>query len=265
LLSPVALKQLPPFALFWIDEVRSELAKVCCRLEFRVSRACAAREPGPRLERLVHDAPAALWILLLCSPPVHQWFLERKLTCVVAGSCLPGVSLPSVNVDFRAACRHAVGVFRRNGHSRLALVVPAGGLAGDVDGEEGFCEAIANGPPPAILRHNGTREDILRRVTAALDSTHPPTGFLATHSAHALTVLTLLLRRGLQLPSQAAVIARDDDAFLDFVTPRVARYSSDPATYARHLSHVILEMLRSGPGPSRPVRLMPRFVPGETV
>lgn len=249
LLSPVALKQLPPFALFWIDEIRSELAKVCCRLEFRVSHACAARKPGPALERLVHDAPATLWILLLSSPPIHQWFLERKLPCLVAGSCLPGVSLPSVNIDFRAACRHAVGVFRRRGHSRLALVVPAGGLAGDVDGEEGFCEALANGPPPVILRHNSTREDILRRVAAALDSACPPTGFLVSHSAHALTVLTLLLRRGLQLPSQAALIARDDDAFLDFVTPRLARYTADPAIFARHLTHLILQMIRSGPVP----------------
>jgi DNA-binding LacI/PurR family transcriptional regulator len=61
------------------------------------------------------------------------------------------------------------------------------------------------------------------------------------------------------------VISRDDDAFLDCVVPRVARYASDPAQFARRLSRAALALVQQGTAPIRPVRLMPRFVPGETL
>ena len=265
LLSPVPMQALPPFVLFWIDEVRSDLAREGYRLEFHTSAAGTTRRPGRALERLVHGATAAVWILLLAPPPVQQWFQEQKLPCLVAGSCAPDNSLPSVDIDHQAACRHAVGVFRRSGHARLALVIPAGGLVGDAESEAGFGEATGSGFPPLILRHNGTPENIVRRLESSLQMSSPPTGFLVARSAHVLMVLTWLLRRGFRIPSQAAVISRDDDAFLDFVTPRVARYRSNPVIFARRVSHAVLQMARSGPAPVRPIRLMPRFLPGETV
>jgi LacI family transcriptional regulator len=265
LLSPFTLKALPPFVLFWIDEVRSNLAKVGYRLEFHASgRASAAGPPDRALEQVVYTAPASLWILLLSTPASQQWFREHNLPCLVAGSCAPEMQLPSVDIDYRAASHHAVGVFRRRGHECLALVVPASGAGGDADSESGLCAAAANGPPPVILRHDGTRAGIVRSLEGALRLTTPPTGFLVARSAHALTVLTLLMQRGRRLPGEAAVISRDDDYFLDFVTPRIARYSGDPALFSRHVFHTALQMVRSGPAPSKPIRLMPTFNPGET-
>jgi DNA-binding LacI/PurR family transcriptional regulator len=116
-----------------------------------------------------------------------------------------------------------------------------------------------------MLRHDGTPEDIVRQLETSLNASSPPTGFLVARSTHVLTVLTCLLRRGCQLPFKAAVISRDDDGFLGFVTPRVARYSSNPVIFARRVSKAVLQMALSGPAPSRPIRLMPRFLPGETV
>ena len=265
LISPVKLRSLPPFVLFWIDEVRANLAKEGYRLEFHASHASDARHPDRALQRLVYGTPAALWILLLAPPIVQQWFMEKKVPCLLAGASSPGINLPSIDIDYRAACRHAVGVFRRGGHERLALVIPATGLVGDSDSEAGFCEAATGSAAPVILRHDGTPEDLIRRLEGCLRLQSPPTGFLVARSAHALTVLTVLLRRGLKLPSQAAVISRDDDAFLDFVTPRVVRYSANPAIFARRLFQFIFQMVQNGPIQTRSVRLMPAFRPGETV
>lgn len=265
LLSPLTLKALPPFVLFWIDEVRSNLTKVGYRLEFHASgRAGTASHPDHALEQVVYTAPASLWILLLSTPAMQQWFRERNLPCLVAGSCAPEMPLPSVDIDYRAASHHAVGVFRRRGHQRLALVVPASGAGGDAESEAGLCAAAAEGPPPVILRHDGTRAGIVRSVEEALRMSMPPTGFLVARSAHVLTVLTLLMRGGRRLPDEAAVISRDDDYFLEFVTPQVARYSSDAARFSRQLFQMILQMVRFGPTTGRPVRLIPTFIPGET-
>jgi DNA-binding LacI/PurR family transcriptional regulator len=266
LLSPFTLKAMPPFVLFWIDELRSHLAKVGYRLEFHASRALSAHSPERSLGRVVYGAPASLWIVLLSTPTVQQWFLRRKLPCLVAGSCASDIPLPSVDIDYRATCRHAAGVFRRAGHTRLALVVPASDTVGDAESEAGFYEgAASDASAPCVLRHDGTREGIMHSMEGALRLSSPPTGFLVCRSAHALTVLTLLLRHGLRLPSEAAVISRDDDAFLGFVTPQIARYRTDPANFARQLSHIVLQMARCGPAPNRPVRLMPKFQRGQTV
>ncbi len=265
LVSPVSLRSLPPFALFWIDEVRTNLAKEGYRLEFHTSHASDARHPDRALRRLVYGNPAALWILLLSPPVVQQWFMDKKVPCLLAGASFPGINLPSIDIDYRAACHHAVGVFRRHGHERLALVIPATGLVGDNDSEAGFCESANSDTTPVILRHDGTPEDIIRRLEGCLRLQSPPNGFLVARSAHVLTVLTVLLRRGLKLPTQAAVISRDDDTFLEFVTPRVARYSANPDIFARKLFRLIIQMVHTGPIRARSVRLMPTFHPGETV
>ena len=263
ILSPLPLKSLSPFTLFCIDEVRSALAKSGYQLEFH--NFCASNKPARALERLVHSSPCALWILLLAAPPVQKWFSAQKVPCIVAGSCAPEESLPSVDIDYYAACRHAAGVFRRKGHDRLALVIPSGGLIGDLDSEAGFCAGLKNGHSPVVLRHDGTRESIILQVERCLRLPEPPTGFLVARSAHAVTVLMLLVRRGYKLPTQAAIISRDDDTFLNFVTPNIARYNSDPAKFSRQLMRIILQMVHSGAPPKRPVKLMPRFHPGETV
>jgi DNA-binding LacI/PurR family transcriptional regulator len=265
LLSPLPLKSLPPFVLFWVDEVRSALAKVDFRLEFHTSRNISTRQPLKTLERLVYGAPASAWILLLCELAVQKWFAEKKIPCVVAGSSTREFPLPSVDIDYRAACHHAIGVFHRRGHHRLALVVPSTNLIGDIESEAGFSAAGGENPTPIVLRHNGTPDEIARKLEMALNLASPPTGFLVARSAHALTVLTSLLRRNLRFPNQVAVISRDDDGFLDFVTPRLARYRADPKVFARHLSHIVLQMARSGPTSVRPVRLMPNFEAGDTV
>ena len=265
ILSPSTMQALPPFVLFWIDVVRSHLAKMGYQLEFHTSRATGTHNPNRALENMVHSSPVAVWILILLPPHVQQWFRNRNLPCLVAGSSAQEISLPSVDIDYRAACRHAAGTFRRRGHEQLALVIPASGLAGDSESETGFCEAVVGEDRPLILRHDGTREDIMRLLERSLRLTKPATGYLVARSAHALTVLTFLMQQGLRLPSQAAVISRDDDAFLEFLTPRMARYSSSAMTFARRVTETVLGIAGSGKAPSKPIRLMPRFVPGETV
>jgi hypothetical protein len=49
------------------------------------------------------------------------------------------------------------------------------------------------------------------------------------------------------------------------VVPRVARYASDPAQFAGRLSRAAIALVQQGMASSRAVRLMPRYVAGETV
>jgi LacI family transcriptional regulator len=268
MLSPVPLRAMPPLVMYWVDELREQLAAVGCPLVLHVSRTVYAPRPAGALESLVRRAPASAWVLYLSNEAMQKWFYERGLPCLVAGSCVPGVKLPSVDVDYRAACRHATGTLFASGCKRPALVLPAGGYAGDRDSEQGFREAwqsrSAKSAAPLVIRHDGTVKGLCADLDTALNRSPGADGFIVARSGHVLTTLTHLARRGVRVPQEVAVISRDDDAFLDFVVPRVTRYASAPAQFARRVSRAAIQLARQGVSPARAVRLMPRYVAGET-
>ncbi|OHE79111.1 MAG: hypothetical protein A2107_06660 [Verrucomicrobia bacterium GWF2_62_7] len=199
---------------------------------------------------------------------MQRWFIRQRLPCVVAGSCVPDIALPSVDVDFRATCRHAGGVLLRKGHQRLALVLPQDAYGGDVVSEEGLREALASMQGSAqlrVLRHDGTAAHLCTLLDEALRPPNPPTAFLVARAPHVLTVMMHLMRRGKRIPQDVAVISRDNDPFLESIAPVVARYAINQAQFARRLSMAARQLAETGTLPAHAIRLMPRFLPGETV
>jgi LacI family transcriptional regulator len=266
LLTPVPLRAMPPFVLYWLDELRDKLAAAGFHLEVHVAPACHGPRPARALESLVRHSPAAAWVLYLSAGPMQRWFQERALPCLVAGSCVPGVGLPSVDVDYRATCRHAAGWLLAHGRRRIALVLPDAGYAGDVESEQGFHEAFARGSAKEaaghVLRHDGTPAHIATVLDGAWRAPARPDGFIVARSVHVLTVVTHLQRRGIRLPGDVAVISRDDDAFLESIVPPIPRYVNDPAQFARRVSRAVLELAGSGMFSLLPVRLLAKFVAG---
>lgn len=269
LLSPVPLKSLPPFVLCWTDELRAHLSREGFELEFHVSRKCFSRQPAGALAALMARTPAAVWVLFRSTCEMQRWFVDQKRPCLLAGTFAPGVELPSVDADHRAAARHAAALLWRKGHRRTALLLPKGAFGGDAETEAGFREgfvASARDPgEPLVLHHDGSVAGVESCLTAALRPSRPVTAFFVARTAHVLTVVTHLLRRGLRIPQDVAVISRDDDAFLEFLTPAISRYVSAPESFARRLSHAAIHLAQTGFASIKPIRLMPKFIAGETV
>ena len=268
LLTPTPIHRLPPFFLFWLNEVRQQLAEQGFELDARVSHAADLQRPEQLLERTVAEARAAAWILFTSTEPMQRWFSARRLPCMITGSSFANVELPSVDVDQHATSRHAAGLLIARGHRRLALLAPAASTAGEQASEAGFlegCRRPGGDVTARVIRHDQSVEDICRKVDRLLGAPHPTTGLLVGRSAHALTVHTHLLRRGLRLPADVSLIARDDDSYLDFVVPRLARYACPPATFARHVSRILVQLAKSGSVPPRKTLLMPDFLKGETL
>ena len=267
LLTPVPLHRMPPFTMFWVDELRERLGDEGFELTLHVSHAPGLAQPERWLQRLTSEAPSAAWVLFRSSEPIQQWFDARGLSAVIIGSRFPGIGLPSVDVDYRAACRHAAGVFLSRGRRRLALLLPEGGGAGDQASEAGFlegCRGAGRDAVATIVRHDESVAGICRRLDGLLAAAEPVTGLLVARSAHALTALSHFQRRGVRLPHDVSLISRDDDAFLDVVVPSVARYTCDAAAFARRVSRIVLQLARTGSAPARQTLMMPAFVKGET-
>jgi DNA-binding LacI/PurR family transcriptional regulator len=268
LLTPLPLPHLQPRTILWIDSLREHLSEAGYQLEVHEHRDCYSGRPERALEALAERLSAAGWVLTQSTARMQRWFAQCGMPCVIAGSRHEGMPLPSVDRDYRAISRHAVGAFLARGHHRLTLLNPLPVLAGDRETEEGFKKGLqkhADSVSDCIIHHNGTVKDICAKLESLLRRSQPPTGLLVARSQHALTVITYLTTRGLRFPKDAALISRDDDTFLASIVPSVARYSHSPAVFARALSNLVLTMVRGGIAEPRDHRIMPELVQGDTL
>jgi DNA-binding LacI/PurR family transcriptional regulator len=269
LLSPLPLQTLPANVIFWVDALRDHLGNEGYRLEFQASPVCYSQHPGQALEALARKIRPAGWVLYLSTAPQQRWFSDRDQRCVISGSRHPDVKLPSVDIDYAALCQHAVGVLAGKGCRRLALLMPRSGHAGNLESERGFLDAgeklQGQGVQTLVVHHDGSVAAACRALDGLVLTPQPMTGLLVARSAHVVTGLTHLLRRGLRVPQDVSLISRDDEPILEHLVPRVARYHIDPALFARKISRIVVDMVGNGRRRQHDVRLMPALVRGETI
>lgn len=267
MISPMPLFQIEPRMLILIDTLRETLAKERHQLEVVCRPACYGSHPKRALEELTAQYRPSAWLLFLSTHAMQEWFASHHLPAVIAGTSFDGVRLPAVDRDNQAVVRHAVGQFIAKGHTRLALVIPQSGAAGDVQCEAAFERAISGTDKAVealIVRHGGTTQSLCANLKRLLCRPHPPTAFLVCRPGHALTALGYLIQQGISFPKKAAFISRDSDIYLEQVIPSVARYRIDRKAYARKLTRVVINLTSGGNPPPRQIMLMPDFIHGET-
>lgn len=266
-ISPSPLVAMAPSAAVMLDELRTNLERAGIRLELQVSRACFSDRPDKALDALIKRTPATAWLAFGSREPMQRWFLSRKIPCLVVGSCAPGIELPSIDVDYRATCRHAGGLLRARGHRSIALVLPRSATGGEADSELGFREALDVEVTfrLRVIMHDSTADNLCSLLDHAMAGDDPPTAYVVARSIHVLTVMMHLMRRGQSIPGDVAVISRDDETFLEHVTPKVARYATSETQFVRRASMLARQLAETGNLPPKALRLMPQFVPGETV
>ena len=269
LLTEMPLHRLHPFTIYWMDCLREQLNEAGYQLETHVGPAAFGSKSAQTLEQLQKQFRPAGWVLFRSNERIQQWFSHQAMPCVIAGSRYPTVRLPSVDLDYRAACRHAVGQFLKRQHRHLVFLNPASGGAGDLESEQGFLEAAkAQGTAEVhavVVRHDGTVPGICKQLDLLLKQPGRPTAFLVSRPAFLLTTMSHLLRKHVRLPDDMALISRDDDSMLESMVPTVARYATDPTVFARKISRMVLEIVQGAPLSHADARIMPSFVPGQTL
>jgi LacI family transcriptional regulator len=268
LLSPVRLEQLRPQQGLWIDAYRGMLAEAGCRLRFVVLPPGSRASPAAAFPRLRRQESSGCWVLVRSSAAVQAWFQRQGFPCVVAGSCHEGIQLSSVDLDYRALCRHAALALLRAGHRRIALLSPREGAAGDLRGEEGFREGAGGFPEPveaSVVRHGPGPAELARVLRRMFHAARPPTGVLIGESYAYLTACSELAQLGRRVGADVSLVCRDEDRFLSYLEPEPARYVADPLHFARRLARITGDLLtgRTVPVGARP--LLPRLVRGASL
>lgn len=252
-----------------VSEMRSHLAKlgfVTEEVHCRARGATAERY----VEKYLQRNRVFCCVLLSVSERLQRWFSRHSVPALVLGSCHPSVKLPSLDFDNRSVCRHAVGVLAQRGHRRIALLSPDSDLAGDLVGEQGFLEAVADHKDLVtsecrIVHHAGTAASITHRLDTLLRSGAAPTGLLIANTDEVFIVLMYLLNRGVPVPERISLISRDYHRIYDILSPAVAHYKPEPGIFERKLSRLMLQMVSQGYLAPEPTLITPKFFAGGTI
>jgi LacI family transcriptional regulator len=180
------------------------------------------------------------------------------------------VQLPSLDVDYRSVCRHAVGILAGKAHRSIALIVPNSGVAGDLASEQGFREGAAlrhdrEQIRAIVVRHNGSSQNITTKLDSLFNSSQPPTALIVAKTGHVLAVIIYLLKRGLAVPDRISLIARDQDHLFESVQPPISHYQFDDDNLEHRLSRLMLKLVSQGSLSAEPNLIFPKFFPGGTV
>jgi DNA-binding LacI/PurR family transcriptional regulator len=208
-------------------------------------------------------------VLHSCPAWLQQWFAAARVPTLVLGTCAPGVTLPSVDLDFRSVGWHAAGMLARHGHRAVTLVLPAAPQPGDLACRDGFLEYFAR------LRRPGTRVNELAvatpvpraitRLRYTLTGPQRATAVFVMREASAVAAFTQILALGLAIPREVSVISRDTHPLIDAALPQLTRYGTSPLRQATLAIRAAQAILTGRAGRLRPRLVAPQFFAGATL
>ena len=213
--------------------------------------------------KVVTGGPTPLTDGVLLSPLslTSQPALQRRseVPLVLLGEHELEVDVDHVGIDNVAAAHTAVGHLLDLGRRRVVALgvtdaLPAAGqrLRGYLDAhEERGLRPLRRFRAPAPVWSRPAGADGIDRVLSAAGP--PPDAVFAFNDTLALGAMRALLRRGLRIPDDVAVVGIDDVAEAAFTTPPLSSVAPDLDEIARRALDLLDEQITSGPG-HRPAR-----------
>jgi hypothetical protein len=222
-------------------------------------------DPSSALRRIVSRHPGSIWVLHKMPEAVQRWFAASGLPTVVFGSVFPGIALPGVDVDFRAAAHHATGLCLARGCRKIVLLLHRTTLAGDNRALDAVKEELSRrgAPPPRVMRHDSNRMRLMdgldREIVADPDACD---ALIIANHHHLLTALPHLMRRGIRIPGQLSVVYLSNDPSTERLSPLPSRY--EPGHLLLRRLVVAIQTLSEGGTPNSSL-IIPKLIEGESV
>lgn len=266
-LSPLKLEDYDAFALHQYTVLSGHLAERGHETE-AIRLPSAGKGGSTRLlaDLSRQNRPDA-WVLYRCSPATQAWFAQSGLPAVVMGSAPESLELRSIDVDYRAAGRHAMSTLLRLGHQpeRTVFLMPAEKLLGHAEAQSGIAEALGERARQArVTLLAGSPADLRTKLDDLWRGT-PPTALIVLRPLQTLTVMTHLARKGVRIPEDVSLLALDDNPVLDRLVPVPSRYRKDIAHFASLLRRALEQAMSGRQSGPHAVRVIPELDRGETL
>lgn len=268
MLSPYPRHRVNTTAQLVQNALLERLAKEGYLMQLEVHPGVYQRFSEREMKRLLSLPDTAGWLLYLSSREQQEYLAQAGIPCVVLGSVHPGLALANVEFDVHSSCRHAAGLFLARGRTEMIFLTPEPMTAGDKASAEGFMAGATQGRPPGrarLVTYDTSVPDLCRVLQEQMERHPAPNAVLVGWPEHTFTVLGFLHKLGRRVPEDVAVISRLDDQYLAYSIPSVARYRVDGERMGRRAAELLLDQIHHGPGKIRSVKLLPEFVPGETL
>jgi DNA-binding LacI/PurR family transcriptional regulator len=222
------------------------------------------------VKNLLNEQRICCWLLLSVSEGLQRWFDREKLCAVVVGSCFDEVQLPSIDYDYAALARHAVGLLVGRGHQRLALLRPTDVTAGFLAGETGFLQGIKEAADRhavrgAVWRLKDEPEAVFGQIDRIMTVAEAPTALIVTRTVHAVSVASKLLTLGRKIPQDVSLICLTEDPHLRGFHPAIAAYRLAPKIFADRLRRIVLQAATTGDLSARRHFIGPELAPGRSI
>lgn len=265
-LSPYKLEQLDPFSLHQFALLSNYAAERGLHFEIQPVPSVADSAAHKVLEALQRKLNPTIWILYRCSPACQRWFVDKRLPAVVMGSAPKDLPVRSVDVDYRAAGRHAMSVLRRLGHrpDRITYIGPEERLVGNVEAEAGLAEGDESGNGPRV-RHVASDSASLIRAADEIMANDTPTALVVMRPMHALAIMGHLGQRGVRIPKDLSLLILDDNPILRHAIPVPSRYVKNALRFSTLLRRALDSTLEDSGRQRGEARMVPELEQGETV
>lgn len=252
-----------------ILDLRYQLAQSGFDSEVLVVPPGDFRQHRRKFENFIKEHSIFCCILMLSSLEMQAWFHDNGVPAFVLGSPHGNLPLPSLDVDYYAACHHAAGAFFNRGHRHIALLIQEGSVAGDIASERGFIEGVRDSDREdaryTVVRHNGETRDICRKLDRLLERPNRPTGLLVCKPLEVLISLTHILHRHIVVPGELSIISRDREHAFTCLQPSIAHYAFSTEVFSQRLTRLMLQLVEDGSLPPKRHLLIPDFVDGPTL
>lgn len=269
LILPEPIQNMRQSTALWIDALRARLFGTGFHLALYEGQQWYRSNSANALEKLTSSVHYDCWVLVYGSQFMQNWFSRKKLRCIVAGSCYPGVDLPSIDLDHYGVGRHLAGTLAAHGHHRIALMHSRRKTPGDLAMKAGFLSTFAARPPGENTLYVVEHEDDVGQFVACLlrflKKPQRPTAIIIANSYFCSTVLTVLLRDGYHVPADISIVCRDDDLILQYLVPSPAHYTISVDQFASKLARSIHQLCEEGMLRKPHTFIVPTFHQGETI
>ncbi|HRJ71428.1 MAG TPA: substrate-binding domain-containing protein [Terrimicrobiaceae bacterium] len=221
------------------------------------------------IEKLLATRKAACWVVFAGNHHIQELFHRHHVNSFLVGTPHPGIDLPYVDIDFRAACRHAAGQLLRLGHKNIALIARNVKFPGTMASIEGFLEVAGQHAPGEVSAQVIKFDDDVRAISPLLKkimkSSAAPTGVLTISAELALMTLTSMISIGLSVPHDVSLISRDFRHFLQYTEPAIAGYDINHSLFRKRLTKAVLELVDAGSVTTKAGLIVPEMRAGRSL
>ncbi|MGW0759293.1 LacI family DNA-binding transcriptional regulator [Streptomyces sp. NPDC002814] len=186
----------------------------------------------------------------------------RRTPMVFVDRWIPGVDVPVVRADGRAAVRDLVAHLHGLGHRRLAIIAGPAATTTGSERVEAFRQALAEYGiplPAAYIGQGDFQAESGRRVTDGfLGLAEPPEVVFAADNLMALGALDAVRARGLRVPRDIALAAFDDIRWFVHTDPPITAIAQPTGELGRAAVRALVDRIEGRPGES--VTLAARLV-----